>query len=90
MLKDWTSPHPYPRDPLAGTTIRICFCSLVLLTEKIFQQVERPRRWLGRKGGMNRVKEENNLSTFFGTQDGAVSLFYQHSLWLLEHMKVAL
>jgi len=39
---------------------------------------------------MGRVKEEHNLSTFFGTQDGAVSLFYQHSLWLLEHIKTAL
>lgn len=57
-------------------------------TEKIVQQVELHRRWLGRKRRLNRVKEENNPSTFFGTQDGAVSLFYQHSLWLLEHIKV--
>lgn len=58
-------------------------------TEKIVQHMEISRRWIGRKRGMNRVKEENNPSTFFGTQDGAVSLFYQHSLWLLEHIKVA-
>lgn len=83
------SPHPYPGEALVGTTISY-FCSLVTLTEKIFQQVERPRTWLGRKRWMSRVEEENNLSTFFRTQDGAVSLFYQHSLWLLEHIKVAL
>lgn len=33
----------YPGEALAGT-IRVCFCSLVVLMEKIFQHAERTRR----------------------------------------------
>lgn len=65
MLKDWTSPHPYPREPLAGTTIRICFCSLVLLTEKIFQQVEKTQKVVRQEGGDERRKR--SLYLFWDT-----------------------
>lgn len=42
MLKDWTSPHPYTGEALAGTMIRVCFCRLVLLTEKYLNKWKDP------------------------------------------------
>lgn len=64
MLRDWTSPHAYS----AGSTIKECSYSVVILTEKMFQHVERPRRWLGRKQGDEQgERRKESLYLFWDT-----------------------
>lgn len=48
-----------------------CLC----LTKKYTSATAKTQE-IARNGEMSRVKEENNLFTFLGTQDGTVSLFY--------------